>query len=421
MPIYSKIKKLSAYEVLDSSGEISLRIKIDLENSLSETTTVSSDYYQAPFAEPEFSYDKDEKRYKGKGLLLLVTKIKDLVSEKLIGLKINNQKEIDKVLKSFLDKDNKVLPEAVVFAISSLAAKLAAKQGKEELYSYLNKLNTKSKDLKLPLPIFSLFNGGDSGDTNLDFQEFLLIPKRKKIEDIVRAGSEIFKELAIVLQELDYDTDTGVEGGYAPEIDSSIEAIELMMSAIIRSGYKIEEDFSLGLDIGSSILYDENEKKYIFSLDRNTFKTSDLLSLYNDWLNNYPISYLEDPFNVADLESYKKINTDLGSKIIIAGDDFFSSNIDRLRLASNEGAANTSLVKPGQIGTLTDVFSYVKLAKDRGYLTIMSARSKDSVDTFIVDLAISIEADYIKAGSLSRGERVEKYNRLMEIEKEIIK
>jgi enolase len=392
-----------------------------LENSLNDITTVSSDYYQAPFADTEFSYDKDEKRYKGKGLLLLIAKINDLVSPKLIGLKINKQKEIDKILKSFLDKNNKVLSEAIIFAISSLVAKLAAKQGKEELYIYLNKLNTKSKDLKLPLPIFTLFNGGDSGDTNLDFQEFLLIPKRKKGEEIIRAGSEIFKELSLVLQELDYDTDTGVEGGYAPEIDSSIEAIELIMSAIIRSGYKIEEDFSLGLDIGSSILYDENEKKYIFSLDRNSFKTSDLLSLYNDWLSNYPISYLEDPFNVSDIESWKKINSELGDKIIIAGDDFFSTNIDRLRLAANQGAANATLIKPGQIGTLTDIFSYVKLAKDRGYLTIMSARSKDSTDTFIVDLSCAILADYIKAGSLSRGERVEKYNRLIEIERDINK
>jgi len=422
MPVYSKIKKIKAFEVLDSVGDVSLRIEMELENSLKDSLTLCRDYYQAPFSEEECLVDNDNKRYGGNGLLLTISKINDFVSPKLIGKKINQQEEIDKILISLSEGTSKIISKAISNLISSLVAKLAANQNKESLFLYLNKLykGKTKKEYNLPLPMISIFNGGDTGDTDLDFQEYLLLPKRKRISEIIRSSSEIYNELALILHELSYDTDTGKEGGYAPDISSSVEAIELIMSAIIRAGYRLEEDYSLGIDIGSSILYNENEKKYIFAVDRGVFNTGDLLSLYNDWLGDFPIKYLEDPFDVNDIDSWKNLNNNLGKKLIISGDDLFSSNIERLRQVDKQGLANATLIKPGQIGTLTEVFKYVKLAKDRGYITIMSARNKDNINTFVSDLSVSLELDYVKFGSLSRGERIEKYNRLIEIENDLL-
>ncbi len=422
MPTFSKIKNIEAFEVLDSAGSAALRIKITLENSLSDSLTYSKDFYESPFALTDL-IDEDNKRFNGQGLLLCISKITDLAKPSLIGKKINDQEAIDKVLISLTGTDKTAFPVSAIFTISALCAKLAARQSGQELYEYLRKTFSikEEKKSKLPIPIFNVFNGGDTGDTNLDFQEFLLIPKKNKISEIIRSSSEVFKELALVLEESGYDTDTGSEGGYAPDLDSSIEVIELMMSAVIRAGYKLNHDFSLGIDIGASILYDEDSKKYVFSLDNTNFQTADLLSLYSEWLSRYPIIYLEDPFGVDDFESWKNLGIELGKKLILAADDFCSSNIERLRLASGEGIANATIVKPSQIGTLTEFFAYAKLAQERSYGLIISGRNRESVDTVIVDMAVAVEADYLKAGSLSRGERVEKYNRLLEIERHMQK
>lgn len=414
MAISLKIKNIIAQEILDSSGRPSLSVKVVLDNGLEAATAYPSDFYDAPFAKPD-KIDGDKKRFKGLGQLLAVRKIEDVVASKLIGQKINDQKSIDDILSALMLVD-KSLAHSILFTVSSACAILGAKVSKQELFDYLQEQYSLG-DIKLPIPIFNIFNGGDTGDTSLDFQEFLLIPKRKTAAEMVRSGAEVFLELGEVLSESSYDTDTGSEGGYAPDIDSSIEAIELIMSAIIRAGYKPGQDFTLGLDIGSSIFYNEKEEKYIFSLDNSYFHTADLNGLYNEWLRKYPISYLEDPFHENDWRAWRDLTADLGRDILIAGDDIFSSDINRFRESLKEKAANTVVIKASQAGTLTELITYAKLARERNYKLVISARSRETTDTVIVDLAVACGADYLKAGSLSRGERVVKYNRLMEIGK----
>lgn len=407
-----KIKKIMAREILDASGRPSLSVKVQIDGGFEASTSFPSDFYKAPFALEE-KKDGDKKRFSGEGKLLLIKQLEDFIAPKLIGKKINDQKAIDETLLS-LSEDIKGFSSELSFCLSSACAILGAKSASLELFDYLKEQYSLGEAL-IPTPIFNIFNGGDSGDTNLDFQEFLLIPKKAKASEMIRKGAEVFLELGDVLSESSYDTDTGSEGGYAPDIDSTIEAIELVMSAIIRSGYKPGSDFNLGIDIGSSVLYNPNEEKYIFSLDNSYFYSADLNGLYNEWLRKYPISYLEDPFHENDWRAWRDLTSDLGRDIIIAGDDLFSSNINRFRESLREKASNAIVIKPSQMKTLTEFMACAKLARERNYKIIVSGRSRESIDTFIVDLAVACGADYLKAGSLSRGERVAKYNRLMEI------
>lgn len=418
--IKAKIKNILAYEVLTSSGQATLELKIISDNKLSASVAFPFDNYQAPFSTKDIT-DNDSNRFKGFGRLNAIRLIEEQVAPQLLDLDIFSQVEIDEKLNKLNDGDKQLLGPAIIFCISLACAKLAALIKDQELYVYLQELyQLEAADKKkLPLPVFNLFNGGDTGDTNLDFQEFLLFPKREMISEIIKKGSEVFLELADVLKEAGLDTDTGQEGGYAPEIDSSIEAIELMLSAIIRCGYQPGVDFSLGIDIGSSILYDRIAGKYLFSLDRNYLSSLDMSSLYEEWLSRYPLVYLEDPFNELDWESWQQLNGRLGQKLLIAGDDMISSNIKRLRESVGKNAFNTVVLKPAKAGTLTDSIKYAKLVKDHGYKLVVSALNHETSDNYLSDLAVVYGAMYLKAGSLSRGERVEKYNRLAEIERNL--
>ncbi len=411
----AKIKDIRAREIINSSGQATLSIEIVADNGLSASMAYAFDNYNAPFA-PEDKNDGDSRRYKGRGRLDSIGVVKKELLPALVGMDIFSQLEIDKKLRELDGSDYKLGP-AIVFCTSIACARLAAISLDQELYFYLiktYKLEEINKN-KLPIPIFNIFNGGDTGDTNLDFQEFLIIPKREQPAEMLRKGAEVFAELADVLKESGLDTDTGQEGGYAPEIDSSIEAIELIMSAIIRSGYNPGSDFNLGIDIGSSILYDKIAGKYLFSFDKNYFSSLDLSSLYEEWLRKYPIIYLEDAFSEYDWQSWSKLNQKIGDKLLLAGDDMVSSNINRLRESINQDALNTVILKPAKAGTLTESMQYAKLAKERSYNLVVSGLNHENNDSFITDLAVACGANYLKAGSLSRGERVAKYNRLVKI------
>lgn len=419
--IKAKIKSISAYESLTSSGKVSLEIKVFADDQSSASVCYPFDNSDAPFSAKDLK-DNDLKRFKGFGRLGSIKNVVEKVSPALSGLSIFSQKEIDKKLKDLDAKNGQELGPAIIFSVSLACAKLASLKINKDLFEYVRELGEFEKiDVKkLPLPIFNIFNGGDTGDTNLDFQEFLLIPKREEIKDCVQKGSEVFLELAEVLRESGLDTDTGQEGGYAPEIDSSIEAIELMLSAIIRSGYKPGLDFKLGIDIGSSILYNRIEGKYLFSFDRSYFSALDMKSLYEEWFSRYPIYYLEDAFSELDWDSWQEFNKNFGDKLLVVADDMLSSNINRLRESVNKKAFNSVVLKPSKTGTLTDLIEYVKLVKQHNYKLIMSGLNNESNDSYLSDLAVAFSANYLKAGSLSRGERVVKYNRLLEIERKLI-
>lgn len=416
----SKIKNIIAREILDARGIPTIEATVFLADGLQAKASVPGGTSKGSYEAFELR-DGDKKRYAGLGVLKAVNKINEIIAPKLIGFDITKQKDIDAALIA-LDgsKNKKNLGANSILAVSLACARAAALSNKQELFSYLQESFSFVDKPKIPVPIFNLFNGGKHADTNLDFQEFLIIPKAASATKMIQMGTEIFYELGKVLKESDYDTDTGLEGGYAPDLDSSIEAIEFILAAAIRAGYKPGEDIKIGIDVGSSILYDENSKKYIFPLDNACFNSANLIGLYNEWFKKYPICYLEDGLAEDDFENWSKLIAELGEKMLIAGDDLFATNSDRLRQGLKEKVANSIIIKPNQVGTLTETIDCIKLAQRHGYKVIISHRSGETNDDFIVDLAVASGADYLKAGSLSRGERLAKYNRLLEIA-EVIK
>ena len=329
-------------------------------------------------------------------------------------------------------KNKKKLGANAILSVSLACARAGALVKGIELYEYIAKSYKFDEKYKMPTPSFNIFNGGKHADTNLDFQEFMIIPhpvpllskervpsearRVRSFAEQVRMGAEIFHELGNVLKKAGFDTDVGNEGGYAPDIISSIQAIELIMAAVIQAGYKPGKDIGLGTDVGSSELYNEKTKKYIFRLDQSNFTSNTLIGLYYEWFRKYPIILIEDGLAEDDWEGWRELNKELGNEILLIGDDLFTTNTERLRKGLKEKAANAILIKLNQVGTLTETIECVKLAQKHNYKIMVSHRSGETCDDFIADLAVAIGAEYIKAGSLSRGERLAKYNRLMEIE-----
>jgi len=410
----AKIKDISAREILDSRGNPTVEARVTLDSGLSATASVPSGASTGIHEACELR-DGDKKRYGGQGVLKAVAKVNELIAPALIGWKVTDQANIDKAMIALDGTSNKSkLGANAILAVSLAVARVAALSEKQELSDYLKDTFSFGAP-KIPTPLFNIFNGGKHADTNLDFQEFMIIPSPAAAPEMVRRGAEVFHELGNVLREAGYDTDTGAEGGYAPDLDSSIEAIELIMAAIIRAGYRPGQDFKLGIDVGSSVLYEAATKKYVFPLDSANFSSANLIGLYNEWLKKYPILYLEDGLAEDDWAQWRELTAELGGKLLIVGDDLFVTNSARLREGLKEKAANSIIIKPNQVGTLTETVECLKLAQAHNYQVIVSHRSGETSDDFIVDLAVAAGADYLKAGSLSRGERIAKYNRLMAI------
>lgn len=417
------IKKIVAREILDSRGNPTVETKIFLDDGASAKASVPSGASTGVHEAWELR-DDDEKRYQGKGVLKAVKNVNTKINEVLIGKDIEKQKEIDEIMIKLDGTANKQkLGANAILSVSMACARAASITQKIELYQYLAQTYSFSEvGYKLPTPSFNIFNGGAHADTNLDFQEFMILPlKKTSLAEKVRMGSEIFHELGHVLKEGGYDTDVGNEGGYAPDINSSIQAIEFIIAATLNAGYEPGKDVGLGIDVGSSQLYDKENKKYIFKLDRASFSSSDLVGLYYDWFRKYPIISIEDGLAEDDWQGWQKLTEDLGSEVLLIGDDLFVTNTSRLRQGIKEHAANAILIKPNQVGTITETMECIKLAQRHNYKIMASHRSGETCDDFIADLAVAAGADYIKAGSLSRGERLAKYNRLMEIEEDLIK
>lgn len=409
-----KIKSIYSREILNSAGEPSLETEITLVNGLKAKASVPSGTSLSSYEAKELR-DGDSRRFQGRGVLQAVNKVNEVIAPALSGMEVSKQAEIDKKLIE-LDgkKDKSSLGANSILSVSLAVARLAALDKGVELYEYLAKTYV-FKNTKIPVPMFNIFNGGLHADTNLDFQEFLYIPSAKSAKEMVRQGAEVFKALKYELKASGYDTDVGLEGGYAPDIDSSVEAMELIMAASLNAGYEKNKDFHLGIDVGSSVLFDQSTGRYVFPLDKAYFSADNLMALYETWLKRYPINYLEDALVEDDFENWQKLTQELGSKLLICGDDLFSTNLERLRKGLAEKAANAIIIKPNQVGTLTETVDVIKLAISHNYRIIVSHRSQETNDDFIVDLAVACGADFIKAGSLARGERVAKYNRLMQI------
>jgi len=436
-----KIKSIIAREILDSRGNPTVETRITLNNGITaKASAAGAGSFSAPGATE--LRDSDKKRYNGMGVLKAVENVNKVISPKLIGLDAEDQEKIDKLMIELDGTENKKkLGANAILPVSLACARVAAMSCEKELYEYIGTkfqipcLSGRQANSKfqIPIPCFNMFNGGEHGDTNLDFKEYMVIPASpptllhslplmekgtgiKYFSGMVQMGAEIYHELGRVLKEAGYDTDTGTEGGYAPDMHSSIQAIELVMAAGVRAGYKPGEDFGIGIDIGSGSLYNKETGKYIFKLDQANFTSANLTGLYYEWFRKYPVTYLEDGLSVDDLSGWKDLTRSLGREIALAGDNLFAGGINRVREALKEKIANTVVIKPGQSGTLTEAIECALLAKKHGYKIAVSARGGETNDDFISDLAVALGAEYIKAGSLSRGERVSKYNRLMEIE-----
>jgi len=415
-----KIKKIRAREILDSRGNPTIETKIILDNGILAKASVPSGTSTGVHEAHELR-DGDKKRYNGLGVLKAVKNVNDKLCKALIGKDIFKQEKIDDVMIKLDGTSNKKKIGAnAILSVSLACARAGATAKKMELYEYLKKLYEFKNGYKMPIPFFNIFNGGKHADTNLDFQEFMIIPIIKtNFSEKVRIGAEIFHELGKILRKSGFDTDVGSEGGYAPDIISSIQAIELIIAAIISSGYEPGKEIALGTDVGSSELYNKADKKYIFKLDQSSFTSNTMVGLYYEWLRKYPIISLEDGLAEDDWDGWQELTKELGEEMILVGDDLFATNISRLRRGLKEKVANTILIKPNQVGTLTETIACIKLAQKHNYKIMISHRSGETCDNFISDLAVAVGAQYIKAGSLSRGERLAKYNRLMEIEENI--
>jgi len=363
--------------------------------------------------------DGDKKRYGGQGVLRAVKNVNEKIAPELFGLDIIRQAEIDeKMIRLDGTENKKILGANAILSVSLAAARAGAVSREQELFEYLHEIFGFQNKLSLPTPSFNIFNGGKHADTNLDFQEFMILPLTKiPFHEKVRMGAEIFHELAKVLKKGGFDTDVGAEGGYAPDIVSSVQAIEFIVSAIINAGYKPGVDVGIGIDVGSSELYNEASDKYVFKLDNAFFTSANLIGLYEEWLKEFPIISIEDGLGEDDWAGWKKLTQELGDKMLLIGDDLFVTNINRLRKGLKEKVANAILIKPNQVGTLSETMECIRLAQKYNYKIMVSHRSGETNDDFIADLAVAVGANFIKAGSLSRGERLAKYNRLMEIEK----
>ena len=414
----TKIKEIKALEILDSRGFPAIEVSVVLDNGLIGLASVSSN-------EAFDKRDDDKARYLGQGVELAIKNIENYLAPVLIGLSPLKQEEIDKKMIS-LGKEKMGLN--VVAAISLAVARAAANSQKKPLHEYLNEAFFEKNTMSLPSPIFTMFNGGGFADTNLDFEEYLLVlnskasrfgKKSDSFKEMLRAGTEIYHSLGNMLDEAGFDTDTGLEGGYAPDMDSSIQALELITAATISAGYDPKLEARLGINIGSSTLYDEIEGRYVFALDSNHFSGSNLIGLYNEWLRRFSLVYLEDPVASTDHSSWQQASQELGSKLVLAGNDIFASRTENLRSALKENLANSIVIIPGVVGTLTESIECLKLARRHNYKIIIGSRRGETNDDFIADLAVAAAADYLKGGAPVRGERVSKWNRLLTLEKNL--
>lgn len=418
----NKIKKIQALEILDSRGNPTVEVIIELNNGVVGKASIPSGASTGSYEAMELR-DGDKKRYQGKGVLKAVRNVNTKIFNALKGKYVGEQKSIDKIMIDLDGTDNKSnLGANAILSVSLACARAEAKSLKLPLYEYIREIYHFSfKDYIFPKPMMNIINGGKHADSGLSFQEFMIMPDKKEFSDNLRMGAEIYHQLAEVLKIKGLSTQVGDEGGYAPEFSAEKEAPELILEAIKKAGYSPGKDVFLGLDAAATVFYNNNDKKYLLKLDQANLSDSQLIGLYNEWIDKYHFLLIEDGLQEDDWFGWQILIKKLGSKALIIGDDLFVTNIDRLKRGIKLKAANAIIIKPNQIGTLSETIQCIKLAQKNKLKVAIANRSGETVDTFIADLAIAIGADFIKAGSLSRGERLAKYNRLLEIECELKK
>jgi len=415
----SAIEYIEGREILDSRGNPTVEVDVVLEDGSLGRAAVPSGASTGEHEAVELR-DDDKDRYLGKGVQKAVINVNDIIAPDLIGFEAFDQVDIDRTMIELDGTENKEkLGANAILGVSMACARAAAESLGVPLYRYLGAFHASV----LPIPMANIINGGKHADNKVDFQEFMVMPVgAESMREAVRWTAEVFHNLKKLLKDAGKNTAVGDEGGFAPDIDNE-EALEFIMKAIEKAGYKPGEHFCIALDCASSELFEEGGKKgYKFwkSNPGKLFTADEMIDIYTKWVNKYPIISIEDPLDQNDWDGYVKMTKALGGKIQIVGDDFFVTNTKRLSKGIAMGACNSILIKVNQIGTVTETYEAVEMAKRAGYTAIISHRSGETEDAFIADLVVALETGQIKTGSMSRTDRICKYNQLMRIEDELM-
>ena len=413
----TEIASIHAREILDSRGNPTVEADVILESGTLGRAAVPSGASTGEHEAVELR-DGDKAHYMGKGVLQAVENVESILSPELCGIDVSNQRLIDQTMIALDGTPNKGRIGAnAILAVSMACARAAAKELRMPLYRYLGGIHA----CTLPTPMMNILNGGAHADNNVDFQEFMIMPAgAESFSESLRWGAEVFHTLKGVLKAKGLNTSVGDEGGFAPSLKSNTEAIELVLEAITKAGYKPGEEIYVALDPASSEFYDKEKKKYVFKKSDKSEHTSEQMTRYwESWTKQYPIISLEDGLAEDDWEGWQFLTKTLGDRVQLVGDDIFVTNTERLQRGIDEAVGNSILIKVNQIGTVSETLEAIDLARRYGYTSVISHRSGETEDTFIADLAVATGAGQIKTGSLSRTDRIAKYNQLLRIEEEL--
>ena len=413
----TEIIDIRAREILDSRGNPTIEVEVEIESGMVGRAAVPSGASTGEHEAVELR-DGDKSRYLGKGVQKAVENVNDKIADELLEMDVLEQAAIDGIMLELDGTKNKsVLGANAILGVSLAAAKAAAQYLGLPLYRYIGGVNAKT----LPVPMMNIINGGKHADNNVDFQEFMIMPVgAPSFSESLRMGAETFHALKSVLSKRGYNTAVGDEGGFAPNLKSNEEAIEVILEAITKAGYKPGEDIFLALDVASSEMFQKESKKYqFFKSTKQEFSSQQMVDFYANWVSKYPIVSIEDGLDENDWNGWQLLTEKLGAKIQLVGDDLFVTNTERLEEGIDKGIANSILIKVNQIGTLTETLDAIEMAKKAGYTNVISHRSGETEDTTLADIAVATNAGQIKTGSLSRTDRVAKYNQLLRIEEEL--
>jgi enolase len=406
-----------AREILDSRGNPTLEVEVTLEDGTMGRAAVPSGASTGENEAVELR-DGDKARYGGKGVLKAVENVNNILAEEVVGFESTDQVGIDKMMIQLDGTPNKgKLGANAILGVSLAAAKASAQAMHVPLYRYIGGTNAKI----LPVPMMNILNGGSHADNNVDFQEFMIMPlDAPSFAEALRMGAEIFHSLKSVLKKKGYNTAVGDEGGFAPNLKSNEEAVEVILDAIGKANYKPGEQVYIALDPAASEFFDTDKKKYVFSKSDKSEKTPEQMAKYwEEWTKQYPIASLEDGMAEGDWDGWKMLTDAVGKRVQLVGDDLFVTNVEYLSKGIDRGVANSILIKVNQIGTLTETLDAIEMAKRAHYTTVLSHRSGETEDTTIADIVVATNSGMIKTGSASRTDRIAKYNQLIRIEEEL--
>jgi len=412
------IYQIKARQILDSRGNPTVEADVITDTGILGRAAVPSGASTGKYEAVELR-DGEKANYLGKSVTTAVQNINGLLNDELNGMYVFEQRAIDELMIELDGTENKAkLGANAILAVSMAVAKAAAEESALPLYRYLGGVNART----LPIPLMNILNGGSHADNSIDIQEFMIVPVgAERFSDALRMGVEVFHNLKSVLKDAKHSTNVGDEGGFAPNLKSNEEAIEVVLQAIEKAGYKPGEDFHIALDAAASEFYLEDEKVYHFhQSDGRKLSSNEMVDYWKDWANKYPIISIEDGLHEDDWDGWVNLNKSIGDKVQCVGDDLFVTNVKRLQTGIDMKAANAILVKVNQIGSLTETIDAVNLANQYSYNSVISHRSGETEDTTIADISVALNTGQIKTGSASRTDRIAKYNQLLRIEEDLM-